>query len=91
MDFTSSDPYVQIQSSGQEFKTAMKTRDLNPTFDETFDVLVYDKLCQTIEIKVFDYDFGKSDNFLGRTSIDLSTLVPYKTTSHEVRLFMTVD
>lgn len=48
-------------------------KDLNPVWDETFIVPIEDPF-QSIQIKVFDYDFGLQDDFMGSALLDLTTL-----------------
>lgn len=48
-------------------------RDLNPIWDETFSVPIEDPF-QVIQIKVFDYDWGLQDDFMGAARLDMTTL-----------------
>lgn len=48
-------------------------RDLNPIWNETFTVPIEDPF-QPINIKVFDYDWGLQDDFMGSAKLDLTKL-----------------
>lgn len=69
-----SDPYVKFKSGGRLlYKSRTVHRDLNPMWDETFMVPIEDPF-QTINIKVFDYDWGLQDDFMGSAQLDLPSL-----------------
>lgn len=69
-----SDPYVKFKSNGRLLhKSKTVHKDLNPVWDETFVVGIEDPF-QSIQIKVFDYDWGLQDDFMGSACIDLTTL-----------------
>jgi Ca2+-dependent lipid-binding protein len=53
-DLVSSDPYVQIQCLDQTYRTTTKYSTLNPIYNESFDLIIYDKLLQTVEFTVYD-------------------------------------
>ncbi|ODM89358.1 Multiple C2 and transmembrane domain-containing protein 2 [Orchesella cincta] len=76
----SSDPYVKVKI-GEKLHYKSKTiyRDLNPVWDESF-VLPISDLTQPIVFKVFDYDWGFQDDFMGMTSLEASRLPPNKPT-----------
>lgn len=45
-----SDPYVSVKLGLQQhMKTEVKTRNLNPRYDETFDLLVYERSVEVRE------------------------------------------
>lgn len=48
-------------------------RDLNPIWDETFAAPIEDPF-QIIYIKVFDYDWGLQDDFMGSAKLDLTAI-----------------
>lgn len=48
-------------------------RDLNPIWDETFTVPIEDPF-QSIQLKVFDYDWGLQDDFMGSAQLHLTSL-----------------
>lgn len=77
-----SDPYVKFKLHGRLLhKSKTIYRDLNPVWDETFVVPIEDPF-QQIYIKVFDYDWGLQDDFIGSAQLDLTTLE--LTRMHEV-------
>lgn len=69
-----SDPYVKFKTAGRlVFKSRTVYRDLNPVWDESFTIPVEDPFVP-IHIKVFDYDWGLQDDFMGSAFLDLTTL-----------------
>lgn len=60
-------------------------RDLNPIWDETFVVPIEDPF-QIIYIKMFDYDWGLQDDFMGSAKLDLTTLELSRTHEMLVKL-----
>ncbi|CAL8113848.1 unnamed protein product [Orchesella dallaii] len=76
----SSDPYVKVKIADKlHYKSKTIYRDLNPVWDESF-VLPISDLTQPIVFKVFDYDWGFQDDFMGMTCLDASRLPPNKPT-----------
>ena len=71
-----SDPYVKLSLAGKTHKSKTIRKTLNPTWNETFGFTgsLRDMTAQPLELKAFDYDFGKRDDKLGNASIDLSEL-----------------
>ena len=75
----SSDPYVKIQVAGQEKSTEFKATDLNPIwsslgYEFKFPVNKAGKSDDQLRLIVYDYDFGKDDDFLGNASIPLNEI-----------------
>eukprot|EP00808_Paulinella_micropora_P031369 g71387.t1 len=77
----SSDPYVSFEmSTGHDdnindhltCKTAVVKQCLNPTWREKFE-LPFDHFPSQLELNVYDEDFLKADDFLGKCTLDLST------------------
>ncbi|XP_055701211.1 multiple C2 and transmembrane domain-containing protein isoform X1 [Phlebotomus papatasi] len=69
-----SDPYVKFKVGGRLlYKSRTVHRDLNPVWDETFVVPIEDPF-QPINIKVFDYDWGLQDDFMGSAQLDLTSV-----------------
>ncbi|XP_071053382.1 multiple C2 and transmembrane domain-containing protein isoform X3 [Onthophagus taurus] len=69
-----SDPYVKFKVGGRlVYKSRTVYRDLNPVWDESFTVPIEDPFIP-IQIKVFDYDWGLQDDFMGAGSLDLVSL-----------------
>ncbi|PNJ30972.1 MCTP1 isoform 16, partial [Pongo abelii] len=60
-----SDPYVKFKIGGKEvFRSKIIHKNLNPVWEEKACILV-DHLREPLYIKVFDYDFGLQDDFMG--------------------------
>ncbi|XP_029343015.1 multiple C2 and transmembrane domain-containing protein isoform X2 [Acyrthosiphon pisum] len=79
-----SDPYVKFKIGGRQIhKSKTVYKSLNPTWDETFSHLLDDPF-EPIQIKVFDYDWGLQDDFMGAAQIALTTLELGK--QHEICL-----
>ncbi|KAI8037104.1 hypothetical protein M5D96_009851, partial [Drosophila gunungcola] len=69
-----SDPYVKFKVGGRLLhKSRTIHRDLNPVWDEVFIVPIEDPF-QPIVVKVFDYDWGLQDDFMGSAKLDLTQL-----------------
>ncbi|KAH0809663.1 hypothetical protein GEV33_013128 [Tenebrio molitor] len=69
-----SDPYVKFKCGGRLiYKSRTVYRDLNPTWDESFTVPIEDPFLP-IQLKVFDYDWGLQDDFMGSATLDLTSL-----------------
>ncbi|XP_025425766.1 multiple C2 and transmembrane domain-containing protein [Sipha flava] len=69
-----SDPYVKFKIGGRQiYKSKTVNKSLNPTWDETFTHLLDDPF-EPIQIKVFDYDWGLQDDFMGAAQVTLTTL-----------------
>ncbi|CAG7817684.1 unnamed protein product [Allacma fusca] len=74
----SSDPYVKVKIGDKlHYKSKTIYRDLNPIWDESF-VLPINDLSQSVIFKVFDYDWGFQDDFMGMAALDVSRLPPNK-------------
>ncbi|XP_012229757.1 multiple C2 and transmembrane domain-containing protein isoform X7 [Linepithema humile] len=69
-----SDPYVKVKCSGRLLhKSRTVHRDLNPVWDESVTLPIEDPF-QQLTIKVFDYDWGLQDDFMGAAQLDLTQL-----------------
>ncbi|XP_072310316.1 multiple C2 and transmembrane domain-containing protein 1 isoform X6 [Eucyclogobius newberryi] len=74
-----SDPYVKFKLGGKEvFKSKTIHKNLNPVWDEKT-TLVLDSLSEPLYIKVFDYDFGLQDDFMGSAYLYLESLEQQRT------------
>lgn len=60
-----SDPYCVVQLGDWKFSTDVIQKTTNPVWNTTVDLLVHD-WHQNLTLSVYDYDFGKSDDLLGR-------------------------
>nr|CAD7452289.1 unnamed protein product [Timema tahoe] len=75
-----SDPYVKFKVGGRLlYKSRTIYRDLNPVWEETFTIPVEDPF-MPVHIKVFDYDWGLQDDFMGSAYLDLTKFELTKTT-----------
>uniref|UniRef100_A0A672QYZ0 Multiple C2 and transmembrane domain containing 1 n=1 Tax=Sinocyclocheilus grahami TaxID=75366 RepID=A0A672QYZ0_SINGR len=69
-----SDPYVKFKIAGKEvFRSKIIHKNLNPIWDERV-CLIVDNLQEPLYIKVFDYDFGLQDDFMGSAYLYLDSL-----------------
>ncbi|XP_036384454.1 multiple C2 and transmembrane domain-containing protein 1 isoform X1 [Megalops cyprinoides] len=81
----SSDPYVKFKVAGKEvFRSRTIHKNLNPVWDEKVTLLV-DSLREPLYVKVFDYDFGLQDDFMGSAYLYLDSL------EHKRTLDVTLD
>ncbi|XP_063745412.1 multiple C2 and transmembrane domain-containing protein 1 isoform X3 [Eleginops maclovinus] len=70
----SSDPYVKFKLAGKEvFRSKTIHKNLNPVWDEKT-TLILDCLSDPLYVKVFDYDFGLQDDFMGSAYLYLESL-----------------
>ncbi|NXK10862.1 MCTP1 protein, partial [Herpetotheres cachinnans] len=69
-----SDPYVKFKLGGKEvFRSKTIHKNLNPVWEEKACILI-DNPREPLYIKVFDYDFGFQDDFIGSAFLDLTSL-----------------
>ncbi|OQR66820.1 multiple C2 and transmembrane domain-containing protein 1-like, partial [Tropilaelaps mercedesae] len=81
-----SDPYVKFRiGSRQIYRSRTLTRTLEPFWDESFSVPL-DDISQALHVKVYDYDFGLQDDFMGAAEIEIDTLELDKPTDILVNL-----
>ncbi|XP_057302908.1 multiple C2 and transmembrane domain-containing protein 1-like isoform X5 [Hydractinia symbiolongicarpus] len=86
MDSTGfSDPYVRFKLGNDKYKSKVCKQTLSPAWHEQFDMKMFtgNGPMPTLEVTVWDKDSGK-DEFMGRTSVDLSDLEAEK--SHYLEL-----
>ncbi|XP_007578167.1 multiple C2 and transmembrane domain-containing protein 1 isoform X3 [Poecilia formosa] len=75
----SSDPYVKFKLAGKEvFRSKTIHKNLNPVWDEKI-TLIVDSLSEPLYVKVFDYDFGLQDDFMGSAFLYLESLEQQRT------------
>uniref|UniRef100_A0A671KE47 C2 domain-containing protein n=1 Tax=Sinocyclocheilus anshuiensis TaxID=1608454 RepID=A0A671KE47_9TELE len=80
-----SDPYVKFKIVGKEvFRSKTIHKNLNPVWDEKVSLLV-ESLREPLYVKVFDYDFGLQDDFMGSAYLYLESL------EHQRTLDVTLD
>uniref|UniRef100_A0A3P8TI72 Multiple C2 and transmembrane domain containing 1 n=1 Tax=Amphiprion percula TaxID=161767 RepID=A0A3P8TI72_AMPPE len=83
--FRTSDPYVKFKIAGKEvFRSKTIHKNLNPVWDERVSLLV-ETLRDPLYVKVFDYDFGLQDDFMGSAYLHLESL------EHQRTLDVTLD
>ncbi|XP_069819027.1 multiple C2 and transmembrane domain-containing protein 1 isoform X1 [Dendropsophus ebraccatus] len=69
-----SDPYVKFKIGGKEvFRSKTIHKNLNPVWEEKVSLLIENRK-EPLYVKVFDYDFGLQDDFMGSAFLDLTTL-----------------
>ncbi|RYH14894.1 hypothetical protein EON65_32785 [archaeon] len=71
-----SDPFVEIKCAHQIFRTSTKTMTLNPVWNESFNVMVYDLSAQIVDFEVRDSEMAGSETILGTASVNVATLRP---------------
>ncbi|XP_036106772.1 extended synaptotagmin-1 [Molossus molossus] len=69
-----SDPYVKLKLAGRSFRSRVVREDLNPRWNEVFEVIVTSIPGQELEVEVFDKDLDK-DDFLGRCKVSLTAVL----------------
>ncbi|XP_025857752.1 extended synaptotagmin-1 isoform X1 [Vulpes vulpes] len=69
-----SDPYVKLKLAGRSFRSRVVREDLNPHWNEVFEVIVTSTPGQELDIEVFDKDLDK-DDFLGRCKVGLTAVL----------------
>ncbi|XP_069380021.1 multiple C2 and transmembrane domain-containing protein 1 isoform X4 [Paralichthys olivaceus] len=80
-----SDPYVKFKIAGKEvFRSKTIHKNLNPVWDERVTLHV-ENLRDPLYVKVFDYDFGLQDDFMGSAYLHLESL------EHQRTLDVTLD
>uniref|UniRef100_A0A096M1P5 Multiple C2 and transmembrane domain containing 1 n=1 Tax=Poecilia formosa TaxID=48698 RepID=A0A096M1P5_POEFO len=80
-----SDPYVKFKIGGKEvFRSKTIHKNLNPVWDERV-ILLVETLREPLYVKVFDYDFGLQDDFMGSAYLHLESL------EHQRSLDVTLD
>ncbi|XP_053823288.1 extended synaptotagmin-1 [Vidua chalybeata] len=65
-----SDPYAKVRAGGRSFRSRVVREELNPRWNESYEVIVDDVPGQDVEFELFDKDIDK-DDFLGRCKVPL--------------------
>ncbi|GFP82301.1 synaptotagmin-4 [Phtheirospermum japonicum] len=87
-----SDPYVVLQIRPLfKVKTKIIENNLNPVWNETFELIAEDKETQSLIIEVFDQDNIGQDKRLGITKLPLIDLEAEKSKDIDLRLFPSLD
>ncbi|CAH2224237.1 extended synaptotagmin-1 [Pelobates cultripes] len=73
-----SDPYTVIRAGGKSVRTKVVKENLNPRWDQAFEILVTDIPGQDIEFNVFDKDVDADDS-LGSCKVSVKDVLKKKT------------
>uniref|UniRef100_A0A0K2T164 C2 domain-containing protein n=1 Tax=Lepeophtheirus salmonis TaxID=72036 RepID=A0A0K2T164_LEPSM len=85
MDFEgTSDPYCKFRLGNDRYKSKPIYLTLNPKWMEQFDLTLFQDQSQELEITIWDKDQRTKDDFMGKCTVDLSSLAMEKT--HELHL-----
>ncbi|XP_057983474.1 synaptotagmin-3-like isoform X3 [Malania oleifera] len=77
-----SDPYVELSLSGERLpakKTSIKMKNLNPEWNEHFNLIVKDPQAQILQLRVFDWEKVGTHDKLGMQVVPLKYLSPCET------------
>ncbi|XP_043085492.1 extended synaptotagmin-1-like [Puntigrus tetrazona] len=69
-----SDPYVKIRVGGLAFKSQVIKENLNPIWNELYEVILTQLPGQEVEFDLYDKDIDQ-DDFLGRVKVSLRELI----------------
>eukprot|EP00270_Netrium_digitus_P018027 TRINITY_DN6782_c0_g1_i1.p1 TRINITY_DN6782_c0_g1~~TRINITY_DN6782_c0_g1_i1.p1 ORF type:complete len:573 (+),score=172.20 TRINITY_DN6782_c0_g1_i1:120-1838(+) len=87
-DYTgSSDPFVilKMELGKEKYNTKVVQQNLNPEWNESFDLIIQDAAHDLLIMEVWDHDVIGKD-FMGRAALTLSRVLAEKCYSAEVRL-----
>ncbi|XP_034724938.1 extended synaptotagmin-1 isoform X1 [Etheostoma cragini] len=70
-----SDPYVKINIGGETFTSQVIKSNLNPTWNEMYEVILTQLPGQDLHMEVFDKDMDVKDDFMGRLKISLKDII----------------
>lgn len=73
-----SDPYVHIATIDQEIRSEIIYNTLNPEWNESYDIVMYDRGSQVISFTVFDFDMANNTKCLGKAEFEVNK-VPFNT------------
>ncbi|ESW03700.1 hypothetical protein PHAVU_011G035100 [Phaseolus vulgaris] len=89
-----SDPYVKLKLTDDKLpskKTSVKHKNLNPEWNEEFNLIVKDPDSQVLEINVYDWEqVGKHDK-MGMNVVSLKDVSPEEPKSFTLDLLKTMD
>ncbi|GJN07679.1 hypothetical protein PR202_ga25527 [Eleusine coracana subsp. coracana] len=87
-----SDPYVVLYVRPMfKVKTKVKDDNLNPEWNETFDLIVEDKETQSVIFEVYDEDKLQQDKKLGVAKLAVNSLEPENAREISLKLLHSVD
>ncbi|XP_035243275.1 uncharacterized protein LOC118210888 isoform X7 [Anguilla anguilla] len=69
-----SDPYANIRVGGVAFRSHVIEKNLNPTWNELYEVVLTPQPGQDVQVELFDKDMDK-DDFLGRFNVSLNDII----------------
>ncbi|KAJ8358689.1 hypothetical protein SKAU_G00152140 [Synaphobranchus kaupii] len=69
-----SDPYVKVRVGGMDFRSRAIQKNLNPTWNELYEVVLTQVPGQEVQVEVFDEDMDQ-DDFMGRVKINLTDII----------------
>ncbi|KAI1891103.1 hypothetical protein AGOR_G00160500 [Albula goreensis] len=69
-----SDPYVNIHIGSTAFRSRVIKENLNPTWNELYEVVLKPTPGQEVQVELYDKDMDK-DDFLGRFKVGLSDII----------------
>ncbi|XP_063997377.1 extended synaptotagmin-1 [Pogoniulus pusillus] len=72
-----SDPYARVRVSGRSFRSRVVKEELNPRWNEVYEVIVDNIPGQDVEFDLFDKDIDK-DDFLGRCKVPLRRVLSHR-------------
>uniref|UniRef100_A0A3Q3EBH0 Extended synaptotagmin-1-like n=1 Tax=Hippocampus comes TaxID=109280 RepID=A0A3Q3EBH0_HIPCM len=70
-----SDPYVKINIGGETFTSEVIKANLNPTWNEMYEVILTQLPGQELILEVLDKDMDMKDDFMGRLKINLKDII----------------
>uniref|UniRef100_A0A3B5MUP8 Extended synaptotagmin-like protein 1b n=1 Tax=Xiphophorus couchianus TaxID=32473 RepID=A0A3B5MUP8_9TELE len=70
-----SDPYVKLNIGGETFTSQVIKGNLNPTWNEMYEVVLTQLPGQELHVEVFDKDMDVKDDFMGRLKICLKDII----------------
>jgi hypothetical protein len=74
-----SDPYCKFKLNDTKVhETDKKKKTLNPVYNEKFEVAIRSRTSSKLIVEVWDWDLADSDDFLGKTVVDLNDLEPFQ-------------
>ncbi|KAK8654561.1 hypothetical protein V6N13_128523 [Hibiscus sabdariffa] len=86
-----SDPYVVVHIRPRfKYKTKVIHNNLNPVWNQTFELIAEDRETQSLTVEVFEKDIGQ-DSRLGVAKLRLSELEPEKLKEVNLRLLASLD
>jgi Ca2+-dependent lipid-binding protein len=71
-----SDPYVSIETIDQDIRSEIVYSTVNPEWNETHDIVVYDRGAQVISFTVSDFDVTNHHKCLGKAEFEVNK-IPY--------------